>query len=105
VDEKKQPLEELVYLIKVCLARLLLPLKLGFWAYSKHLVSQPIVLKYSVKQPCVAALLKLVCVTLALKEVPALSVGTVWRHEKVGRIVMAFRCLPGGSIYNVGASL
>jgi hypothetical protein len=34
-----------------------------------------------------------------------LSVGTVWRHEKVGRIVMVFRCLREESIYNVGASL
>jgi hypothetical protein len=33
------------------------------------------------------------------------SVGTVWRHEKVGRIVMVFRCLREESIYNVGASL
>jgi hypothetical protein len=34
-----------------------------------------------------------------------LSVGTVWRHEKVGRIVIVFRCLREESIYNVGASL
>jgi hypothetical protein len=34
-----------------------------------------------------------------------LSVGTVWRHEKVGRIVMVFKCLREESIYNVGASL
>jgi hypothetical protein len=33
------------------------------------------------------------------------SVGTVWRHEKVGRIVMVFKCLREESIYNVGASL
>jgi hypothetical protein len=33
------------------------------------------------------------------------SLGTVWRHQKVGRIVMVFRCLREGSIYNVGASL
>jgi hypothetical protein len=34
-----------------------------------------------------------------------MSVGTLWRHEKVGRIVMVFKCLREGSIYNVGASL
>jgi hypothetical protein len=34
-----------------------------------------------------------------------LSVGTVWRHEKVGRIAMVFKCLREESIYNVGASL
>jgi hypothetical protein len=34
-----------------------------------------------------------------------LSLGTVWRHEKVGRIVIVFRCLREESIYNVGASL
>jgi hypothetical protein len=33
------------------------------------------------------------------------SVGTVWRHEKVGRMVMVFRCLGEESIYDVGASL
>jgi hypothetical protein len=33
------------------------------------------------------------------------SVGTVWRYEKVGRIVLVFRCLREESIYNVGASL
>jgi hypothetical protein len=33
------------------------------------------------------------------------SDGTVWRHEKVGRIVLVFRCLREGSIYDVGASL
>jgi hypothetical protein len=46
--------------------------KLRFRAYSKHLVSQPIVLKYLVKQPSLAALLKLFRVALVLKEVPAL---------------------------------
>jgi hypothetical protein len=34
-----------------------------------------------------------------------LSVGTLWRHEKVGRIVMVSKCLREESIYNVGASL
>jgi hypothetical protein len=34
-----------------------------------------------------------------------MSVGTVWRHEKVGRIVIVFRCLREKSIYNVGATL
>jgi hypothetical protein len=34
-----------------------------------------------------------------------MSVGTVWRHEKVERIVIVFRCLRGESNYNVGASL
>jgi MFS family permease len=33
------------------------------------------------------------------------SVGTVWRHEKVGRIMIVFRCLREESIYNMGASL
>lgn len=49
VDEKEQPLEELVYLLKVCLHCPLLLLKLAFWAYSKHLVSKLVVLKYPIK--------------------------------------------------------
>jgi hypothetical protein len=61
----------LVHLLKVRLHRLLLPQKLGFQAYSKHLVPEPVVFKYPVKQPSVAALLKLVRVALILKEVPA----------------------------------
>jgi hypothetical protein len=39
------------------------------------------------------------------RKAPFLSVGTLWRHEKVGRIVMVFKCLREESIYNVGASL
>jgi hypothetical protein len=42
---------------------------------------------------------------LYIDESCKLSVGTVWRHEKVGRIVMVFKCLREESIYNVGASL
>jgi hypothetical protein len=96
VDKEKQPLKELVHLVKVHLDRLLLPLKLGFWAYSKHLVSQPVVLKYPIKQPSVAALLKLVRVALVLKEVPALLLVAVvvleaikqdWRHYIVASFV------------------
>jgi hypothetical protein len=34
-----------------------------------------------------------------------LSVGTVQRHEKVGIIVLVFRCLREGFIYNVSASI
>jgi hypothetical protein len=71
VDEEEQPLKERVHLVKVRLRRLLLPVKLRFRAHSKHLVSQPIVLKYSIKQPSLAALLKLVRVAVVLKEVPA----------------------------------
>jgi hypothetical protein len=37
--------------------------------------------------------------------ITTMSVGTVWRHEKVGRIAIVFRCLREESIYNVGASL
>jgi hypothetical protein len=83
--DKEEPLEELVHLVKVRLHRLLLPLKLGFWAPSKHLVPQPVVLKYSVKQPSVAALLKLVCVVLVLKEVPALLLAAVVISEAIGK--------------------
>jgi hypothetical protein len=43
----------------------------GFWAYINHLIPQPIVLKYPVKQPSVAALLKLFRVALIFQEVPA----------------------------------
>jgi hypothetical protein len=71
VDKEKQPLKERVYLDKVRLYRLLLPLQLGFRAHIKHLVSQPVVLKYPVKHLSVAALLKLICVALVLKTVPA----------------------------------
>jgi hypothetical protein len=39
VDKEEQPLRKRVHLLKVRLDCLLLPLKLGFWAYSKHLVS------------------------------------------------------------------
>jgi hypothetical protein len=35
----------------------------------------------------------------------SLSVGTVCRHEKVGRIVLVSGCLREGSMYNVGTSL
>jgi hypothetical protein len=35
----------------------------------------------------------------------AVSVGTLWRYEKVGRIVVVFKFLREESIYNVGASL
>jgi hypothetical protein len=70
VDEQKQPLEELVHLLKVRLHCLLLPPKLGFWAHINHLVPQPVVLKYSVKQPSDAALMKLVCIALILEEIP-----------------------------------
>ena len=38
VDEEEQPLKERVHLVKVRMYRLLLPLRLGFRAYSKHLV-------------------------------------------------------------------
>jgi hypothetical protein len=72
VDKEKQPLKGRIHFVKVRLYRLLLPLQLGFQAHGKHLISQPVVLKYPVKQPSVAALLKLVCVALVLKEVPAL---------------------------------
>jgi hypothetical protein len=72
VDKEEQPLKERIHLVKVRLDRLFLPLKLRFWAYSKHLVPKPVVLKYPVKQPSLAALLKLVRVALVLKEVPAL---------------------------------
>jgi hypothetical protein len=72
VDEEEQPLNECVHFVKVRLYRLLLLLKLRFRAYSKHLVPQLVVLKYPVKQPSVAALLKLVRVALVFKEVPAL---------------------------------
>jgi hypothetical protein len=37
--------------------------------------------------------------------ITTMSVGTVRRHEKVGRIAIVFRCLREESIYNVGASL
>jgi hypothetical protein len=39
VDKEKQPLKERVYLVKIRLHRLLLLVKLRFWAQSKHLVS------------------------------------------------------------------
>jgi hypothetical protein len=39
VDEEEQPLKERIHLVKVRLHRLLLLVKLRFWAYSKHLVS------------------------------------------------------------------
>jgi hypothetical protein len=47
------------------------------------------------------------CPPHAREEYPGgdLSVGTVWRHEKVGRIVMVFKCLREESIYDMGASL
>jgi hypothetical protein len=72
VDEEEQPLKERVNLVKVCLDRLLLPLKLRFWAYRKYLIPQPLVLKNPIKQLSVAALLKLLRVALVLKEVPVL---------------------------------
>jgi hypothetical protein len=78
-----QPLKERVHLIEVRLYSLLLPVKLQFRAPSKHLVSQPIVLKYPVKQPSLAALLKLVRVTLVLKEVPTLLLVAVVVLEAV----------------------
>jgi hypothetical protein len=38
VDEEEKLFKELIYLVKVCLYCLLLPLKLRFWAYSNYLV-------------------------------------------------------------------
>jgi hypothetical protein len=40
----------------------------------------------------------------SLASAAKVSVGAVWRHEKVERIVIVFRCLHEESIYNVGAS-
>jgi hypothetical protein len=40
-----------------------------------------------------------------MMRIAIMLVGTVWRHMKVGRIVMIFGCLRERSIYNVSASL
>jgi hypothetical protein len=71
IDKQEQPLEKLVHLLKVRLHYLFLPPKLRFCAYIKQFVPKPVVLKYSVKQLSIAALLELVYVALIFQEIPA----------------------------------